>query len=90
MCKGDVRELLQHNRTLEKRSAVRPTARAAVSGAMMDKRCGTCALWEIAEAKRHKGLGYCIAPIPSSAMMPDTDMMAPNEGTECPCWEAKE
>lgn len=52
-----------------------------------DKRCGTCKLWA---PDGDEGLGWCGFPkdkLPESA---DVSFTFEEDGTTCPCWEAKE
>lgn len=53
-----------------------------------DKRCGTCKWWMELELKDR---GDCVVPLPP---LPDSvcsnGWVRSEEGTTCPCWEAKE
>ena len=60
-----------------------------------DKRCVTCRHYSPIAEGFLGGLGDCNAalpPLPESMPCKEQDLMlmAPDDGTECPCWEAKE
>lgn len=59
-----------------------------------DKRCGTCRHYD--GGINYYGqalpmdLGRCNCPLPSSMCDDSRELMMPEDGTTCPCWEAKE
>lgn len=54
-----------------------------------DKRCGTCRWWGDG-TEYSSGRRDCVAPIPESVADEYKFVMRPDDGTTCPCWEAKE
>lgn len=53
-----------------------------------DKRCGTCKWFDRSLVFRDRG--ECDAPIPDSVDNQASSVMSEDEGTTCPCWEAKQ
>ena len=53
-----------------------------------DKRCGTYKWFDRSLVFRDRG--ECDAPIPDSVDNQASSVMSEDEGTTCPCWEAKQ
>lgn len=60
-----------------------------------DKRCGTCK-WFDKDGVDYFGVdaggerGWCGAPVPEAVCVDYREPMAPTDGADCQCWEAKE
>jgi len=58
-----------------------------------DQRCGTCKHYDAGGADfigDNPEYGFCVAPVPDAVMVDSREIMLPEAGTRCHCWEAKE
>jgi len=58
-----------------------------------DQRCGTCKHYDAGGADfigDNPEYGFCVAPVPDAVMVESREIMPPEAGTRCHCWEAKE
>lgn len=57
------------------------------------KRCETCKHYDAGGADfigDNPEYGFCVAPVPDAVMVDSREIMQPEAGTRCHCWEAKE
>lgn len=55
-----------------------------------EQRCGNCKWWDGVDEGRRSDYGPCDAPEPASSLATDRKWMLPKDGTDCPCWKARE